>query len=120
MHLQGATGKNGDYINGLYTPTAKFKNNASVYQKVGDEDIWIEYTEGVWCVKVACKSMGFDCAMISGYPIRALENYPIERWRVNVGSDKWQLQPAISVSSFSNIEDFYAFRESELTEVVHS
>ena len=50
VHLQGATGLYAAKINGLYEPTAEIVNNASVYQKVGDADKWIEYVDGQWWV----------------------------------------------------------------------
>ena len=103
-------------VNGWYEPTTELSNNVSVYRKIGDGDKWVEYVDGCWHVKSTAsrgKGIGWAKAQIS--PAVALEDVPMDYWKVHVGKGNWVAQASFSVS----VSSLEAFQEYELTQVGH-
>ena len=103
-------------VNGWYEPTTELSNNVSVYRKIGDGDKWVEYVDGCWFVtdtEDRGNCIGQAKAEIS--PAVALEDVPMDCWKVCTDDDEWVAQASFSVS----VSSLEAFQEYELTQVVH-
>ena len=101
VHIDGATGVHAGRVNGFYEPTEEMVGHASVYRKLGDADMWIEYNEssGQWYVKSTSsrgKTRGYAYASIS--PPKPLEECPLSCWQVGDGT-KWVQQSTLTVSA---------------------
>ena len=100
VRIDGATGINTGNINGFYVPSEEMVGHASVYRKVGDADMWIEYIEssGQWLLKrtaVRGQDTGWARATIS--PPRPLEECPLSCWEVGIGGGKWVKQSSLTI-----------------------
>lgn len=51
--ITGATGPSATIVNGIYEPTEEMCCNATVYRKVGDRSMWMEYNASLmsWQIK---------------------------------------------------------------------
>ena len=86
IRLVGATGDNATAMNGVYEPTSEMSSGGvTVYRKVGDAEMWLEYYAGTgrWQVKpTAFRGLdgGFAyCAV----PAKCLpEECPVGQWQV--------------------------------------
>ena len=102
VHIDGATGVHAGRVNGYYEPTQEMVGHASVYRKLGDADVWIEYMEssGQWLLKrtaVRGIDTGWAHAIIS--PPRPLEECPLSCWQVAGDGTSWVNQSALTVSA---------------------
>ena len=43
MRISGATGSNGPLVNGVYRPVGEAYNGKKLFQKEGDNDMWLRY-----------------------------------------------------------------------------
>ena len=50
MCVEHATGPHADIINGIYEPTDEVRSGLLVYQKKGNNDMWLEYVQSKWNV----------------------------------------------------------------------
>ena len=100
VRITGATGSKAGNINGMYKPTQELRDNVTVYVKVEDGDMWLEYhaVTRKWQVKTTA-GKGEDggwayCAV----PVKCLpEKCPAGQWQVGDGT-KFDPQPAITIS----------------------
>ena len=117
VHLKGATGSNAYKIDGLYVPTEELVGNASVYRKVGDDDVWISYhvQSRKWILgSTENKGTGGGCAFAEIYPPRPLEDCPIDCWEMYVPESKeWVKQPTMTVS-VTTLAVFEAYEASQV------
>ena len=102
VEIRGAEGVYAARINGFFEPIGEVVGHASVYRKVGDADVWIEYCEpwGKWHVKPTSsrgKESGFARATIS--PPKPLEECPLSCWEVNIGEGSWVRQSSLTVAT---------------------
>ena len=84
VQIGGATGRGAAYINGFYEPTDEIVGRISVYRKVGDTNVWIEYNEpsGIWYVKSTSSRGKGDAgfASVHTYPPKPLEKCDLSSW----------------------------------------
>ena len=118
VHIEGARGGNAVRINGFYEPIEEMVGHASVYRKVGDADIWIEYNEsrGKWLLKSTSSrgtDRGYAYAAIS--PPKPLEECPLSCWQVNTATGKWEKLSSLTVSSTT----LAAYEAFEAAKVIH-
>ena len=98
--IAGATGPNAGLINGVYKPSEELCDNATVYVKVNDGNMWLEYHADLkqWQVKsTAYKSTDSSCAFCA-VPAKCLpEDCPAGQWKVYDGT-KYAPQPEVTIS----------------------
>ena len=98
--IAGATGSNADYINGVFKPSEEFCGNVTVYVKVGDGNMWLEYCSTLqqWQVKTtAYKGTTSSCAFCV-IPAKCLpEDCPRGKWLINNGTN-WGPQQTITIA----------------------
>lgn len=116
MHISGAVGICASLVNGFYQPTDEKVGKASVYKKLGDDDMWIEYyaPEGRWIGRSA-ESRGSDAGFISclNSPPLPLEQCPLgDCWKVFDGSS-FVKQSSLSVS-VSTMLAFQAYVDAQV------
>ena len=105
VEIRGAEGDNAAFINGFFEPIGEVVGHASVYRKVGDEDVWVEYHEpsGNWWMKSTSsrgKAAGFAYAEIS--PPKPLEECPLSCWQLTLGGDNLVKQSSLRVCATTN------------------
>ena len=86
--IAGATGKYADDINGIYKPTEEFCGNATVYVKVENGDMWLEYRASLkqWQVKITCRKGTDGSTAYCAVPAKCLpEECPKGHWYVYDG-----------------------------------
>ena len=98
--IAGTTGKYPGSINGIYKPTEELCDNATVYVKDGDGNVWLEYnaSKKQWQVKsTGDKSTGLSWAHCA-VPVKCLpENCPRGKWLVDNGA-KCGPQQTVTIS----------------------
>ena len=119
VEIRGAEGDNAAYINGFFEPTSEVVGHASVYRKVGDADVWVEYHEpsGMWIVKSTSdrgKGAGMATATIS--PPKPLEQCPLSCWQVYDGTN-WVKQSSLRVAA-TTMAAFEAFEAAKVMYMV--
>ena len=99
VRITGATGTNAGLVNGMYKPTEEMCGNVTVYVKIDDGNLWLEYHAATttWQMKgTANKGENFSCANCI-VPVKCLpEKCPPGQWEVGDG-DKVVPQPAITI-----------------------
>ena len=98
--FSGATGIYADDINGVYKPTLEFCDNATVYVKVGDGKMWLEYNASSkhWKVKSTVHTGKNGSLAFCAVPGKCLpEECPRGKWIVGDGT-KWVPQHAVTIS----------------------
>ena len=100
-------------INGFYAPTDEIVGNASVYRKLGDDKIAIEYNKisGMWI-------MSFNVAFgrVRIFPPLPLEECPLDCWEFYDSSkrfDEWDKNPYLTLS----VESYDAFEAYDNAQV---
>ncbi len=96
-------------VNGVYEPTSELTSGGvTVYRKVGDADLWLEYHAGTgqWQVKPTdCKGKDADTAHCA-VPAKCLpEACPVGQWKVSVdGILVFQATVTMSIASQADLE----------------
>ena len=103
VRITGATGTKAGLINGVYKPTNKMRENATVYQKVVGNKVWLRYDTDikswiVWEVEdIGLHGILAQCAI----PVKGLpQECSAGKWYVLVGN-KWSKQSAIKIRRHS-------------------
>ena len=99
VRINGATGPAAGLINGIYKPTQECCSNVTVYRKVDDVDMWLEYRAATmsWQVKDTAAKGKDGCMAFCAVPTKCLpEKCPAGQWKVNDGS-KLAPQPAVTI-----------------------
>ena len=67
IRISGAIGSNAVAVNGTYDPTEELSSGGCcIYQKRGDDDVWLELHSGKWIVKpTTSKGRGVGWASIA-------------------------------------------------------
>ena len=97
--ITGATGPSAGRINGMYRPTVELASNVSVYVKVDDGDIWLEFRANVmtWQVKNTAQKGKDDGLAYCDVPVKCLpEQCPPGKWYVYDG-EKMIPQPTVTI-----------------------
>ena len=108
VRISGATGTSAGLINGLYKPTHEMCNNVTVYQKVTDCNVWLEYSinpNKSWRVKntdekgISGSSASWAYCSVSekGFP----QECPVGKWEVYVDT-KWVTQSTVKIQRVTN------------------
>ena len=100
VRIVGATGPIADYVNGVFKPSEELCGNVTVYVKVGDGNMWLEYCSTLkqWQVKTtAYKDTTSSCAFCV-VPAKCLpEECPRGKWLIN-NDTKWGPQQTITIA----------------------
>ena len=120
VEIRGAEGVHAGCINGFFEPIGEIVGHASVYRKVGDADVWVEYHEpsGEWYVKLTSyrgKAAGWAVATIS--PPKPLEECPLSCWEVATGGGSWVRQSTLTVAT-TTMAAFEAFEAAKVMYMV--
>ena len=120
IEIRGAEGVYAAFINGCFEPIGEVVGHASVYRKVGDADVWVEYHEpsGKWIVKSTSdrgKAAGLAIAAIS--PPKPLEECPLSCWEVSLGGGNWVRQSTLTVAT-TTMAAFEAFEAAKVMYMV--
>jgi hypothetical protein len=104
VRLAGATGGAAMAVNGVYEPTSEVSSGGvTVYRKVGDADLWLEYLAGAgqWQVKRTASKGKNACSAYCAVPAKCLpEACPVGQWQVGDGT-KFTTQASITMSIVS-------------------
>ena len=103
--ITGATGVNAGHINGVYQPTNEMYGNATVYIKVEDENMCMEYNSSSqsWLVRLTAAKGTQLCAARCAVPAKCLpEECPVGKWYVYEDPKKFVPQRAVTVSLLSD------------------
>ena len=99
IRIAGVTGQNEATVNGVYKPTAEMRDNVTLYVKVNDSNIWLEYHASYkqWqLVPTECKG-DFGLWVYCSVPAKCLpQDCPVGKWQEKI--NKWDPQPAITIS----------------------
>lgn len=115
VHIKGAVGCNSGRVNGFYVPTDEIVGKASVYQKLGEQKMYIEYYAplGMWNINTPHRrGTGRGFASCDASPPLPLEQCPLNCWMV-WGDSSFVEQPSLSVS-VTTMAAFQAFEDAQV------
>ena len=113
VRIDGASGMKAALINGVYEITDEMSGKVSVYAKIGDDDMWMEYHSRAkqWQIKHGADTKGLDCCMaMCDISIKCLpQDCPAGRWKVFVDDNSSRIQRDVTISVVSD-EEVEAYR----------
>ena len=117
VRIAGATGMNAALINGIYEPTEEMSDQVTVFRKVDDEDMWLEYIafhKGWQLVSTANKGTNAYFANCDVHVKCLPQDCPVGQWNVCIdGELVIQRSVAISLASDEEVEAYRLERERE-------
>ena len=100
VRVEGAKDSNAAHVNGIHEPTNEMWNNVTVFRRVGDDTILMEYNASgmSWQVKLTANKGTNVCYALCAVPAKCLPHQcPARLWKVWDGSKHVQ-QPSVRIS----------------------
>ena len=122
VRITGAMGPNGTLVNGMYEATTEMSGDMPVYVKVGNNEVCMEYRDGVksWQVKETAHKGSNGGIARCNVPARCLpEACPVGKWGLCAGFKMVHL-PGMTVSLVSKdeVDAYHEEMKREATRVV--
>ena len=104
--IDNVTGSNALSVNGVYEPTPELCDGLPVFQKKGNGDIWLEYFNSKWRIRVTTnrRTTSQTASVIANRPCLP-QDCNIREWQVAEG-DIFVSDPRIAVFSLA-IDEYF-------------